>query len=255
MPGYLTQTQQTYYSGNTYGGYQYISLDEIIDNFTAAYVGEGKILQNVLKADVSFHAHRALAELTYDTLRSCKSQEIEVCPNLKMPLPQDYVNYVKLTSVDGNGIEHILYPASKTSNPFSIEQVQDDCEDCNDTSGTYQYEGGNLKPQEIDCGTEVITCTFSTANLDDTNHKGANDIRDYLNNAGSALDKQEYWDLWFGQVDEYCLCLKNNGAVDNCGEQLDWTSWDVNIIGNLYNEMSVHAGWSNLRIITPPSNL
>ena len=65
---------------NNFGSYQFISLNDIIDNFTAAYVGEGKILQNVLKADVNFHAHRSLAELSYDTLRSCKSQVITLPP-------------------------------------------------------------------------------------------------------------------------------------------------------------------------------
>ena len=65
MSGYLENTTpQTYYSGNAFGGYQYISLNDIMDNFKAAYVGEGKILQNALSGDVSFHAHRALAELS-----------------------------------------------------------------------------------------------------------------------------------------------------------------------------------------------
>ena len=111
---------------SNFGEYGYIYLNEIVDNFTAAYVGEGKILANVLKADVNFHAHRALQELHYDTLKSCKSQEIEVCPSLKMPLPHDYVNYVKLTWVDAKGIEHVIYPTRHTSNPFAIEQ-DDNC--------------------------------------------------------------------------------------------------------------------------------
>ena len=121
--GYLTQPQQTYYSGDQYGDYQFLSLEEIINNFVATYIGTGKILANVLKGDVSFHAHRALAELSYDTLKSQKSQEIEVCANLKMPLPQDYVNYVKIVYSDSNGIENILYPASKTSNPLSLIHI------------------------------------------------------------------------------------------------------------------------------------
>ena len=134
-------SQQQYYSGSDYGDYQFTSLEHIINQFIVAYVGEDKIIPKVKRTDVQFHAMRALQELSFDTLKSCKSQEIEVCPNLKMPLPQDYVNYIKLTSVDGNGIEHTLYPTSKTSNPFSIEQTQGDCEDCGDTSGSYQYEG------------------------------------------------------------------------------------------------------------------
>ena len=117
----------TYY-GNVYlenGEYGFIFLTEIVDNFIAAYTGTGKILANVLKGDINFHAHRALQELSYDTLVSAKSQEIEVAPSLTMPLPHDYVNYVKLTVVDSGGMEHILYPAIHTSNPFAIDQNTD----------------------------------------------------------------------------------------------------------------------------------
>ena len=120
--GLINQTQQDYYQGNDFGGYQFISIEDVIDNFAATFVGEGKILQNVLRADISFHAHRALQELSFDTFKSCKSQEIEVPPHLTMPLPQDYVNYVKLVWSDDSGIEHIIYPALKTSNPFPIQQ-------------------------------------------------------------------------------------------------------------------------------------
>ena len=42
-----------------------------------------------------------------------------------MILPQDYVNYVKLVRVDSNGIERVLYPTGKTSNPFALEQSSD----------------------------------------------------------------------------------------------------------------------------------
>jgi len=121
----LTQSQQAYYDGDDFGGYQVTSLQTIIDNFLATYVGEGKILQKTLASDVSFHAHRALQELSFDTLKSCKSQEIEIPPSLTMPLPQDYVNYVKLSWVDSSGIKHIIYPTSKTGNPTPILQDAD----------------------------------------------------------------------------------------------------------------------------------
>ena len=124
--GLLTGTEQSYYSGNSFGGYQFTSLEVIINNFMATYVGEEKILARVNRADVSFHAHRALAELSFDTLRSCKSQEIQVPASLTMPLPRDYVNYVKLSWSDSSGIEHIIYPASKTSNPKPLKQNADD---------------------------------------------------------------------------------------------------------------------------------
>ena len=122
--GLINKTEQDYYNSDfdNFGYYQFISLEDIIDNFAATYVGEGKILQKANRSDISFHAYRALQELSFDTFKSCKSQEIEVPPSLVIPLPQDYVNYVKLAYSDNSGIEHIIYPTSKTSNPRPIKQ-------------------------------------------------------------------------------------------------------------------------------------
>ena len=130
----FTGTQQQYYEGsdgnqasnvNDYGNYQFIYLDDIITNFIIAYVGEDKIISKIKRTDVAFHAQRAMQELSYDTARSEKSQEVEVAPNLQMPLPHDYINYIKLTWVDDSGIERIIYPTSKTSNPLPLLQDSD----------------------------------------------------------------------------------------------------------------------------------
>ena len=110
---------------NNFGNYQFISLENIIDNFMATYIGEDKILTNTKRSDVSFHAHRALAELSFDTFKSTKSQEIEVPASLTMILPHDYVNYIKLTWSDSSGIKHTIYPAKSTSNPFNPKQKAD----------------------------------------------------------------------------------------------------------------------------------
>ena len=126
------QNQNQYYTAASgQGDYQFITLDNIINAFMVAYVGEGKIISKVSRTDVQFHAMRAIQELSYDVFRSVKSQEIEIPPTLKMMLPQDYVNYVKLVRIDEDGVERILYPTGKTSNPFAITQNED---------GDYQYE-------------------------------------------------------------------------------------------------------------------
>ena len=140
--GLIKQSAYNYYSGNDLGGYQFISLKHIISNFMIAYVGEGKIIPKVKRTDILFHAQRAIQELSYDTFKSSKSQEITIPPSLTMPLPQDYVNYVKLTWVDSSGIEHIIYPTSKTSNPNSIAQ---------DSNGNYMFNTPNLD-EETDPG-------------------------------------------------------------------------------------------------------
>lgn len=124
-------TDEQYYLGpdgvwnsldENYGDYQFISLKDIVNNFIIAYVGEGKIISKIKRTDVAFHAQRGIQELSFDTLPSIKSQEIEIPPALYMVLPKNYVNYVKLTWVDDSGIERIIYPAIKTSNPIPIVQ-------------------------------------------------------------------------------------------------------------------------------------
>ena len=113
-------------SAEAYGGYQHVSLDDIISNFIVAYVGTEKIINRVRRADVAFHAQRALQEFSYDTFKSTKSFELEVPPTLVVPLPQDYVNYVKISWVElETGTERILYPTRNTSNPRSILQDSD----------------------------------------------------------------------------------------------------------------------------------
>ena len=102
-----------------------------------SYVGEGKIINKVRKADVAFHAQRAIQEFSYDTFKSTKSQEIEVPPALTMILPQDYVNYVKISWKDDGGAEKPMYPIRHTSNPLALLQ---------DSNYKYLFDsGGNLQ--------------------------------------------------------------------------------------------------------------
>ena len=128
-------TQQAYYQGSDLGNYQFVSLDNIINNFIFAYTGEDNLIPKVKTSTIAFHAQRALQELSYDTFKSIKSQEIVVPSSLTMILPQDYVNYVKITWSDASGVEHVLYPASKTSNPTDITQ---------DANGDYTFTNNVL---------------------------------------------------------------------------------------------------------------
>ena len=109
---------------NNYGGYAYTKLDDIVNNFIVAYVGDGKMVTSVKRTDVVFFAKRAMQEFSYDTLKSVRSQELSIPPSLSIPIPQDYVNHVKMSWVDGSGIKHIIYPTTLTSNPSNLP-IQD----------------------------------------------------------------------------------------------------------------------------------
>jgi hypothetical protein len=123
--GLLTTTHKDYYQSNELGNYQFVSLEDIINQFMVTHVGDQKIINKASRIDVAFHAQRALAELSFDVFKSIKSYQIDIPNTLVMPLPRDYVNYTKLTWVDSAGIKHPLYPTNRTSNPFQIRQDDD----------------------------------------------------------------------------------------------------------------------------------
>ncbi len=138
-----------------YGGYEYITLNDAIDNFMVGYVGDGKIIQKCKKSDVLFFAKRSLQEFSYDTLKSVHSQELTVPASLSVVLPQDYVNYVRVSRIDELGIKRIIYPVNNlTINPYN-NPVQD-------TSGvpTQDNFGENLE------GTSITEDRWKNANLD-----------------------------------------------------------------------------------------
>ena len=105
---------------DNYDSYSYIKLRDIINNFQVAYVGTGKLIPSCKRTDIIFHAKRGLQEFSYDTLNSIKSQELNIPSSLSVVIPQDYVNYVKMSWIDHLGVKRPIYPANNlTINPFS----------------------------------------------------------------------------------------------------------------------------------------
>jgi len=70
-----------------YGSYGYTSLNDVINGFIATYVGEHKLIPDVKRTDVIFHAKRGLQEFSYDTLKSIKSQELTIPASLSVIIP------------------------------------------------------------------------------------------------------------------------------------------------------------------------
>ena len=137
-----------------YGGYAYITLNDIINNFLIAYVGEGKLILNVKRTDVLFHAKRGLQEFSYDTLKSIKSQELTVPPSLGVILPQDYVNYTAVSWIDQLGVKRPIYPANNLHVSPKEVPLQDDA-----GIPTQDYIGDNLE------GTSQINERWDAANV------------------------------------------------------------------------------------------
>lgn len=169
--GYSKISKQTYYSQpSEYGEYQFISIDDIIDQFMVVYTGDEKILGRASRTDVAFFAQRNLAELSFDTFKSIKALELEVPSSLSVTMPIDYVNYVKLSWVDSKGIKRPLYKTSDTIAPLS--PLIDDNKDFifNGETGDFSY-GGELVINGNFNGTEY-GWTLIAAQLDPGNDLG-----------------------------------------------------------------------------------
>ena len=174
-------TQAAYYQGSDFGTYQFVNLDSIINNFMYIYVGENKIISKVNRTDVQFHAMRALQELSYDVLKSFKSQEIEVPNTLTMVLPQDYVNYRKIARVGSDGIERPLYPTRHTSNPFAITQAADGTYTTDPTSQKRKYKM-RVPGDEVEVNPDGSTeTTLAGARIADGDYLSLN----YLDESGA----------------------------------------------------------------------
>tara|TARA_R100000005_G_C4999941_1_gene206761 strand:- start:1352 stop:2578 length:1227 start_codon:yes stop_codon:yes gene_type:complete len=112
-------------TGDNYGSYGYLTLNDIISNFQLAYTGEGQILNRVSRTQILFHARRAVQELSYDVLKAYKAQELTVPTNLTCPIPRDYVNYVNAAWADQLGVLHTIYPLWGLSGSPTELPVQD----------------------------------------------------------------------------------------------------------------------------------
>ena len=108
-----------------YGSYGYVTLKDVVNNFIVGYVGKDKLISDAKRTDIIFHAKRGLQEFSYDTLKSIKSQELNIPPSLSVILPQDYVNYVRVSRIDALGVKRIIYPSNNlTISPYE-NPVQD----------------------------------------------------------------------------------------------------------------------------------
>lgn len=177
--GLIDKTQEEYYLGpdgvwnshdEDYGGYQFVPINNIINTFMVAYVGEGKNISKVKRTDVQFHAMRAIQEFSFDLLPQDKSVEIEVPPALYAVLPQDYVNFTKLSWTDPQGVERPIYRTNITSNPVSI--VQD-----NDYEYTYDENGDLIKAEN-----SITLDRWNSNNRNGITGQNQDSAWDYINN-------------------------------------------------------------------------
>ena len=139
---YLTDYQYYDNSGNqpqdaNWGSYQFVSLEDIVNNFMLMYVGNDKLVNNVERYNVLFHAKRGIQELNYDAMKEIRIVELTVTDRLNVVLPEDYVNWVRISLYkDG-----LLRPMTENFQAnYATAYLQD-----NDGFVLFDFEGNVLK--------------------------------------------------------------------------------------------------------------
>jgi len=80
-----------------WGSYQYVSLNDIVNNFLLMYSGNHSLINNEERYKIIFHAKRAIQELNYDAFKEIKILELTVADSLRYVLPSDFVNWVRIS--------------------------------------------------------------------------------------------------------------------------------------------------------------
>jgi hypothetical protein len=187
-----------------YDSYSYISLNDIINNFLIAYVGQDKLVPSVNRTDVLFHAKRGLQEFSYDTLKSIKSQELTIPPSLSVIIPQDYVNYTAVSWIDQLGVKRPIYPANNlNAKPYELP-IQD-----NKGVPTQDSEGDNIE------GTSIINERWNAANVI------------FINGSWSLIDYNQGYDYWGYDNGNYMNFYGQQYGLDGKYSQVNgWFSID-----------------------------
>lgn len=117
-------TTPDYYDDNLqWGKYQYITMEDIINDFMMSRDQDDYTL-TVPRHKILYHARQSFKEFHYDVLQEIKVVSLDLSSDtLNTPLPPDYVNYVRVSYVDENGILQAMAKNDKLN--IAAEYLQD----------------------------------------------------------------------------------------------------------------------------------
>lgn len=142
-------SQYEYYDNNgdtpqneNWGSYQYVSLDDIVNNFLLMYSGNHSLVNNEERYKIIFHAKRAIQELNYDAFKEIKILELSVADSLRYVLPSDYVNWVRISLYKNGLLRPLTENIQATSSNAYLQDQQGNI--------LFDQNGNILSPQYSD---------------------------------------------------------------------------------------------------------
>ena len=113
------QIPQDYYENEElHGGYQYVTLKTVVDNMLLEAEDDDSYIKNVKRSRIVNYAKQAIRTVTRQAANEVFAVEVTIPTSLSWVLPQDYVNYVRISVVvtDKNTGSLRLYPLDVNRN-------------------------------------------------------------------------------------------------------------------------------------------
>ena len=163
---YLSQYQYYENDGNqpvneNWGSYQYISLEDIVNNYMLMYYGNHSLVNNEERYKIIFHAKRAIQELNYDAFKEIKVLELSVADSLRYILPSDYVNWVRISLYKDGFLRPLTENIQTLSSRAYLQDQQGNI--------LFDQNGNVLEPQYSNIDYERLTKTKKSIYLNQGN--------------------------------------------------------------------------------------
>ena len=222
--GYISQYEYYTNNGNTptdanWGSYQYVSLQDIVNNFLLMYSGNHSLVNNEERYKVLFHAKRAIQELNYDAFKEIKVLELSVCDQLRYVLPSDFVNWVRI-SLYANGL---LMPLSENIQTLSAKAYLQD----NNCNILFDQNGNILEPQYSNIDYDRIKGTKKSIYL--------NQGHQFHGQEGYCCDGNWYFDYGIGGRIGLNTETANRNPTFNIDKKAGVINFDSSILGHYNN--------------------
>jgi hypothetical protein len=222
--GYISQYEYYTNNGNTptdanWGSYQYVSLQDIVNNFLLMYSGNHSLVNNEERYKVLFHAKRAIQELNYDAFKEIKVLELSVCDQLRYVLPSDFVNWVRI-SLYVNGL---LMPLSENIQTLSAKAYLQD----NNCNILFDQNGNILEPQYSNIDYDRIRGAKKSIYL--------NQGHQFHGQEGYCCDGNWYFDYGIGDRIGLNTETANRNPTFNIDKKAGVINFDSSILGHYNN--------------------
>jgi len=221
---YLSQYEYYDNNGNqpenaNWGSYQYISLEDIVNNYMLMYYGNHSLINNEERYKILFHAKRAIQELNYDAFKEVKVLELTVADTLRFVLPSDYVNWVRISLYKDGWLRPLTENIQTLSSKAYLQ----------DQSGNILFDqnGNILEPQYSNIDYDRLTKSKKSIYL----------------NQGNQFDGEYGWNydgMWYFEVgigDRFGLNTET--ANTNPTYNLDKANGVINFSSGMANELCI----------------